>query len=106
MADISPESTERRKISIQIWPTAEKTQQQQQANKSNKNLPLTDVVLHNEMEQEVGGGGEEEEKAKEKEKEKGESPVRKREVNAVMIGDYVAWKRGLPVYPLPIPGVF
>ena len=103
MEDISPESTQRRKISIQIWPTAEKTQQQQQANKSNKNLPLTDVVLHNEMEQEVGGG-EEEEKANEK--EKGESPVRKREVNAVMIGDYVAWKRGLPVYPLPIPGVF
>ena len=103
MEDISPESTQRRKISIQIWPTAEKTQQQQQANKSNKNLPLTDVVLHNEMEQEVGGA-EEEEKANEK--EKGESPVRKREVNAVMIGDYVAWKRGLPVYPLPIPGVF
>eukprot|EP00026_Physarum_polycephalum_P000474 Phypoly_transcript_00475.p1 GENE.Phypoly_transcript_00475~~Phypoly_transcript_00475.p1 ORF type:complete len:990 (+),score=181.17 Phypoly_transcript_00475:1631-4600(+) len=98
---ISPESTKRRKISIQIWPSAQSIQIADDVAKIKKDKetradpPSTDTPL--------------EDRADEFQKEKDrarDAPVRVREVNPVIIADYVAWKRGLSVYPLPIPGVF
>jgi len=83
---ISPESTNRRKISIQIWPSAK-------AMEVSETKKETDEPKE---ETETNHGKSESEKP----------PVRKRQITPVVINDYVAWKRGLAVYPLPIPGVF
>jgi len=98
---ISPESTNRHKVSVQIWPGEQSMQVTDDINQTKKEKedraepPRTDTVLEDKADN----------FQEKKDKERG-VPVRQRKVTPVYISDYVSWKRSLHVYPLPTPGVF
>lgn len=110
---ISPESTQRRKISIQIWPSAKSIQTADDMAKIKqdkaddlKAAALDKVEAKPEAQKENNQEETKPEDTIEEAFKQNDKLVRQRQITPVIIDDYVAWKRSLAVYPLPVPGVF